>query len=74
MWISQASVVSNQKDTLYDNDSLVQSNINLNTTGALTDNITLASEDNDTARILLSYGNSAMTTHPAKQETMEVSR
>ena len=58
MWISQASVVSNQKDTLYDNDSLVQSNINLNTTGALTDNITLASEDNDTARILLSYGNS----------------
>ena len=57
VWISQASVVSNQKDTLYDNDSLVQSNINLNTTGALTDNITLASEDNDTARILLSYGN-----------------
>ena len=58
VWISQASVVSNQKDTIYDNDSLVQSNINLNTTGALTDNITLASEDNDTARILLSYGNS----------------
>ena len=48
--------------------------MNLNTTGALTDNITLASEDNDTARILLAAETVRMTTHPAKQETMEVLR
>ena len=55
VWISQASVEINQKDTLYDNDSLVKSNISVNSIGAFQDNLTLVSTDNDTARVILTH-------------------
>ena len=54
-WLRQVDVTSSQ-DALYDNDTQAQQNLNLNTVGALTDNLSLVSTDNDTVGIRLAYG------------------
>ncbi|MGA1598829.1 MAG: Ig-like domain-containing protein, partial [bacterium] len=61
VWVHHVDVDNTTADLLYDNDSLAQSQINLNTLGNLTDNLTLVSADNDTARVLLSYGDNVST-------------